>query len=75
MQVEKQCAHFYAVEITEKEAEMGLVCRVHSTEKSKFKVLSTVALKPFPVRYLGILVFGIVSGNPLEFVGHFQMVE
>ncbi|KAJ0986722.1 hypothetical protein J5N97_005078 [Dioscorea zingiberensis] len=37
--VEKQCAHFYSVEITEKEAEMGLVCRVHSTEKSKFKLL------------------------------------
>ncbi|KAH7688817.1 Molecular chaperone (DnaJ superfamily) domain-containing protein [Dioscorea alata] len=37
--VEKQCAHFYAVEIAEKEAEMGLVCRVHSTEKSKFKLL------------------------------------
>ncbi|KAM0941791.1 putative DnaJ domain, Chaperone J-domain superfamily [Dioscorea sansibarensis] len=37
--VEKQCAHFYALEIKEKEAEMGLVCRVHSTEKSKFKLL------------------------------------
>lgn len=37
--VEKQCAHFYSVEITEREAEMGFVCRVHSTDKSKFKLL------------------------------------
>ncbi|KAK3013319.1 hypothetical protein RJ639_009290 [Escallonia herrerae] len=35
--VEKQCAHFYSVKISEKEAEAGLVCRVHSAEKSKFK--------------------------------------
>ncbi|KAK3038647.1 hypothetical protein RJ639_027310 [Escallonia herrerae] len=37
--VEKQCAHFYSVKISEKEAEAGLVCRVHSAEKSKFKLL------------------------------------
>ncbi|KAJ6833679.1 chaperone protein dnaJ 16-like [Iris pallida] len=37
--VEKQCAHFYSVEITEQEARMGIVCRVHSNEKSKFKLL------------------------------------
>jgi hypothetical protein len=37
-QVEKQSAHFYSVDITEKQAKMGLVCRVHSTDKSKFKV-------------------------------------
>ncbi|XP_062220246.1 chaperone protein dnaJ 16-like isoform X2 [Phragmites australis] len=35
--VEKQSAHFYSVDITDKEAKMGLVCRVHSTAKSKFK--------------------------------------
>jgi len=37
--VEKQSAHFYSVDITDKEAKMGLVCRVHSTSKSKFKLL------------------------------------
>ncbi|CAN6239475.1 unnamed protein product [Urochloa humidicola] len=37
--VEKQTAHFYSVDITDKEAKMGLVCRVHSTAKSKFKLL------------------------------------
>jgi hypothetical protein len=37
-QVEKQSAHFYSVDITDKEAKMGLVCRVQSTAKSKFKV-------------------------------------
>ncbi|KAH6770733.1 ARG1-like 1 [Perilla frutescens var. hirtella] len=37
--VEKQCAHFYSVTITEKEALAGLVCRVHSSDKSKFKLL------------------------------------
>ncbi|KAK4358191.1 hypothetical protein RND71_023801 [Anisodus tanguticus] len=35
--VEKQSAHFYSVTITEKEAKGGLVFRVHSREKSKFK--------------------------------------
>ncbi|OVA14360.1 DnaJ domain [Macleaya cordata] len=37
--VEKQCAHFYSVTITEQEAKAGLVCRVQSPEKSKFKLL------------------------------------
>lgn len=37
--VEKQSAHFYSVDITDTEAKMGLVCRVHSTSKSKFKLL------------------------------------
>ncbi|XP_042434015.1 chaperone protein dnaJ 16-like [Zingiber officinale] len=37
--VEKQAAHFYSVEITEREARMGVVCRVHSSAKSKFKLL------------------------------------
>ncbi|XP_052159098.1 chaperone protein dnaJ 16 [Oryza glaberrima] len=37
--VEKQSAHFYSVDITEKEAKMGLVCRVKSTDRSKFKLL------------------------------------
>ncbi|XP_051192736.1 chaperone protein dnaJ 39 isoform X2 [Lolium perenne] len=37
--VEKQTAHFYSVDITEEEAKLGLVCRVRSTSKSKFKLL------------------------------------
>uniref|UniRef100_A0A2P2IKF5 Altered response to gravity Arg1 plant n=1 Tax=Rhizophora mucronata TaxID=61149 RepID=A0A2P2IKF5_RHIMU len=37
--VEKQCAHFYSVTITEEEARAGIVCRVQSSEKSKFKLL------------------------------------
>ncbi|URE39491.1 DnaJ domain [Musa troglodytarum] len=37
--VEKQSAHFYSVEITEREAQMGVVCRVCSADKSKFKLL------------------------------------
>lgn len=37
-QVEKQCAHFYSVTITEEEARAGIVCQVHSSDKSKFKV-------------------------------------
>ncbi|KAF5187873.1 Chaperone protein dnaj [Thalictrum thalictroides] len=37
--VEKQCAHFYSVTITEQEAQAGLVCRVQSPDKSKFKLL------------------------------------
>ncbi|KAG2303730.1 hypothetical protein Bca52824_032381 [Brassica carinata] len=35
--VEKQCAHFYAVTVTE--VSSGLVCRVESSSKSKFKLL------------------------------------
>ncbi|KAJ8761017.1 hypothetical protein K2173_022055 [Erythroxylum novogranatense] len=37
--VEKQCAHFYSVTITEEEARAGLVCWVQSPERSKFKLL------------------------------------
>ncbi|CAF1927954.1 BnaC05g50760D [Brassica napus] len=37
--VEKQCAHFYAVTVTEEEVCSGLVCRVESSSKSKFKLL------------------------------------
>ncbi|KAJ9187604.1 hypothetical protein P3X46_003037 [Hevea brasiliensis] len=37
--VEKQCAHFYSVTITEEEAMNGFVCRVQSSDKSKFKLL------------------------------------
>ncbi|XP_068636453.1 chaperone protein dnaJ 16-like isoform X2 [Aristolochia californica] len=37
--VEKQSAHFYSVTITEEEAQAGLVCRVQSVDKSKFKLL------------------------------------
>ncbi|KAL5552962.1 hypothetical protein UlMin_040363 [Ulmus minor] len=37
--VEKQCAHFYSVTISEEEAKAGFVCRVQSSDKSKFKLL------------------------------------
>lgn len=37
--VEKQSAHFYSVTVTEAEAEAGIVCRVQSSDKSKFKLL------------------------------------
>ncbi|KAJ6911596.1 hypothetical protein NC652_022019 [Populus alba x Populus x berolinensis] len=36
--VEKQCANFYSVTITEEEARDGFVCRVQSSDKSKFKI-------------------------------------
>ncbi|XP_028757889.1 chaperone protein dnaJ 15 isoform X2 [Neltuma alba] len=35
--VEKQCAHFFGVTITEQQAEAGIVIRVTSTAQSKFK--------------------------------------
>ncbi|XP_028754377.1 chaperone protein dnaJ 16-like [Neltuma alba] len=37
--VEKQCAHFYSVTLSEEQAQDGLVCRVQSSDKSKFKLL------------------------------------
>ncbi|XP_028788040.1 chaperone protein dnaJ 16-like [Neltuma alba] len=37
--VEKQCAHFYSVTLSEEEAQDGLVCHVQSSDKSKFKLL------------------------------------
>ncbi|KAF8407961.1 hypothetical protein HHK36_007101 [Tetracentron sinense] len=37
--VEKQCAHFYSVTLTEQEAQAGFVCQVKSSDKSKFKLL------------------------------------
>ncbi|CAL5421411.1 unnamed protein product [Camellia sinensis] len=37
--VDKQCAHFYSVSITEEEARYGFVCRVQSSDKNKFKLL------------------------------------
>ncbi|XP_057949775.1 chaperone protein dnaJ 16 [Malania oleifera] len=37
--VEKQSAHFYSVTITEEDAQSGFVCRVQSSDKSKFKLL------------------------------------
>lgn len=40
LQVEKQSAHFYSIELTEREAQAGVVCRVYSSQKSKFKVIS-----------------------------------
>ena len=46
-QVEKQTAHLYSVDITEKQAKMGLVCRVHSNDKSKFKVYNQMLFPPF----------------------------
>ncbi|CAN6550219.1 unnamed protein product [Malus baccata var. baccata] len=37
--VEKQCAHFFGVSISEQQAESGIVVRVTSTAQSKFKLL------------------------------------
>ncbi|XP_039055124.1 chaperone protein dnaJ 15-like [Hibiscus syriacus] len=37
--VEKQCAHFFGVTITDEQAESGIVVRVTSTAQSKFKLL------------------------------------
>ncbi|KAL3631343.1 Chaperone protein dnaJ 15 [Castilleja foliolosa] len=37
--VEKQCAHFFGVTISEEQAESGLVVRVTSAAQSKFKLL------------------------------------
>ncbi|CAN8244604.1 unnamed protein product [Cochlearia groenlandica] len=37
--VEKQSAHFYSITLTEEEAQAGLVCKVHSSAKNKFKLL------------------------------------
>ncbi|KAF2535358.1 hypothetical protein F2Q68_00019809 [Brassica cretica] len=35
--VEKQSAHFYSVTLTEEESQAGLICKVHSSAKNKFK--------------------------------------
>lgn len=37
-QVEKQCAHFFGVTISEEQAQSGIVVRVSSAAQSKFKV-------------------------------------
>ncbi|XP_020891611.1 chaperone protein dnaJ 39 isoform X1 [Arabidopsis lyrata subsp. lyrata] len=37
--VEKQSAHFYSVTLTEEEAQAGLICKVQSSAKNKFKLL------------------------------------
>lgn len=37
--VEKQCAHFFGVTISEEQAESGIVVRVSSASQSKFKLL------------------------------------
>nr|QEG03082.1 chaperone protein DnaJ 16 isoform X1 [Cymbidium ensifolium] len=37
--VEKQCAHFYSIDVTENESQIGLVCQVHSRGRNKFKLL------------------------------------
>ncbi|CAF1725322.1 unnamed protein product [Brassica napus] len=37
--VEKQSAHFYSVTLTEEESQAGLICKVHSSAKNKFKLL------------------------------------
>ncbi|GKE43417.1 chaperone protein DnaJ 16, partial [Tanacetum coccineum] len=42
--VEKQCARFYSVTITEKEAQVGLVCHVQSSYKSKDAPAEVVVL-------------------------------
>ncbi|KAL6013611.1 Chaperone protein dnaJ 16 [Asimina triloba] len=42
--VEKQCAHFYSVTLTEEQAQAGFVCRVLSTDRSKFKVFTKTIL-------------------------------
>lgn len=42
MQVEKQCAHFFGVTISEEQAEAGIVIRVTSAAQSKFKVISAL---------------------------------
>ncbi|CAI0553155.1 unnamed protein product [Linum tenue] len=39
--VEKQCAHFFGVTISEQQAESGIVVRVSSSAQSKFKVVCT----------------------------------
>uniref|UniRef100_M4DIJ3 Uncharacterized protein n=1 Tax=Brassica campestris TaxID=3711 RepID=M4DIJ3_BRACM len=39
LEVEKQCAHFYAVTITEEEISSGLIFRVESSSRSKFNLL------------------------------------
>lgn len=38
LQVDKQCAHFFGVTISEQQAEAGIVVRVTSNAQSKFKV-------------------------------------
>ena len=38
LQVEKQCAHFFGVTISDEQAESGIVVRVTSAAQSKFKV-------------------------------------
>lgn len=37
-QVEKQCAHFFGVTISDEQADSGIVVRVTSVAQSKFKV-------------------------------------
>ncbi|CAA0834741.1 Chaperone protein dnaJ 16 [Striga hermonthica] len=37
--VDKQSAHFYSVIVSEEDAHAGVVCRVYSSDKSKFKLL------------------------------------
>ncbi|KAF9677930.1 hypothetical protein SADUNF_Sadunf08G0159100 [Salix dunnii] len=44
--VEKQCAHFYSVTITEEEARDGFVFQVQSSDKSKFKIKQCSLQKP-----------------------------
>ena len=38
MQVDKQCAHFFSVTISEEQTQAGIVVRVSSAAQSKFKV-------------------------------------
>lgn len=38
LQVDKQCAHFFGVTISEEQAQAGIVVRITSPAQSKFKV-------------------------------------
>ncbi|XP_028077611.1 chaperone protein dnaJ 16-like [Camellia sinensis] len=63
--VEKQCAHFYAVTITEEEARSGFVCRAQSPDKSKFKVctrmLSNLYVRCGRCSYLNFRVVKVIN--------------
>lgn len=53
-QVEKQSAHFYSVTLTEEESQAGLICKVQSSAKNKFKVNSFFALSRSIILWLCI---------------------
>lgn len=45
LQVDKQCAHFFGVTISEQQAEAGIVVRVTSNAQSKFKVWNNLSIR------------------------------